>query len=105
MQRWAITGALVALLAGTASADTLLVDRVERSQAAAVPNRGSTMSQVESQFGAPGQKIDAVGQPPISRWIYPGFTVYFEHSHVIHSVINKATALEKGPKPAAAPAG
>lgn len=105
MQAWAKTGLLVSgLLAAAANADTLLVDRVERNQAAAVPNRGSTMSQVEAQFGAPAQKFDAVGQPPISRWVYAGFTVYFEHSHVIHAVINKASAQEKGPKPADAPA-
>jgi len=28
-----------------------------------------------------------VGKPPISRWEYPGFVVYFEHEHVIHSVV------------------
>jgi hypothetical protein len=28
-----------------------------------------------------------VGKPPISRWEYPGFIVYFESDHVIHSVV------------------
>lgn len=106
MQRWTFSAILVSsLLIGVAQADTLLVDRVERSATAALPTRGSTMDQVEAQFGAPAQKIDAVGQPPISRWVYAGFTVYFEHSHVIHSVVNKSTAQEKGPKPADTPAG
>jgi len=51
------------------------------------PTRGMTMSEVASQFGAPVTKIPAVGKPPIARWEYPGFVVYFEHEHVIHSVI------------------
>lgn len=86
--------------AGSAVADTLLVERVQRNTAATVPTKGTTMSQVESQFGPPQQKVDPVGKPPISRWVYPGFTVYFEHSHVIHAVVNKASATEQGPKPA-----
>jgi hypothetical protein len=53
----------------------------------ATPTRGMTMDQVASKFGAPVTKIPAVGNPPISRWEYPGFVVYFEHEHVIHSVV------------------
>jgi len=51
------------------------------------PTRGMSMNEVASKFGAPIAKVPAVGQPPISRWEYPGFVVYFEHEHVIHSVI------------------
>jgi hypothetical protein len=46
-----------------------------------------TMNQVAAKFGAPVSKIPAVGNPPISRWDYPGFVVYFEREHVIHSVV------------------
>jgi len=53
----------------------------------ATPTRGMTMNQVETKFGAPVTKIPAVGRPPISRWEYPGFVVYFEADHVIHSVV------------------
>jgi len=51
------------------------------------PTRGMTMEQVASQFGKPESKVPAVGKPPISRWEYPGFVVYFENDHVIHSVV------------------
>jgi hypothetical protein len=51
------------------------------------PARGMTMDQVSTKFGAPVSKTPAVGKPPISRWEYPGFVVYFEHEHVIHSVV------------------
>jgi hypothetical protein len=46
-----------------------------------------TMEQVASRFGKPENKVPAVGKPPISRWEYPGFVVYFENDHVIHSVV------------------
>jgi hypothetical protein len=58
----------------------------------ATPSRGMTMDQVASKFGAPVTKVPAVGNPPISRWEYPGFVVYFEHEHVIHSVVASSDA-------------
>ena len=51
------------------------------------PTRGMTMHQVESQFGAPSEKHPAVGQPPITRWDYDTFSVFFEHELVLHSVV------------------
>jgi hypothetical protein len=53
----------------------------------ATPTRGMTMTQVSTKFGAPTNKVPAVGKPAISRWEYPGFVVYFENDHVIHSVV------------------
>ena len=52
----------------------------------AVVARGMSMSQVEQRYGEPTRRIGAVGDPPISRWIYPQFVVYFEGQHVIHAV-------------------
>ncbi|KGM57659.1 hypothetical protein N799_00235 [Lysobacter arseniciresistens ZS79] len=96
---------LIALLAmaGTASAETLLIDRVQQEPASA-PVRGQSMAQVESQFGAPAERMDPRGGqksqwPTINRWVYPAFTVYFEKNRVIDVVANKATAAEIGPKP------
>ncbi len=51
------------------------------------PNRGASMTQVESRFGTPAQRHAAVGQPPITRWDYPQFSVFFEHDKVLHAVI------------------
>lgn len=82
------------------AADTLLIQRVERAKQSTLPRRGSLMSEVEARYGAPTERIDAVGQPPISRWVYPAFTVYFEHQHVINAVVNKSSEVEQGPKPA-----
>jgi outer membrane protein assembly factor BamE (lipoprotein component of BamABCDE complex) len=74
-----------------------------RDAGVAAPARGMTMSQVANKFGAPVTKIPAVGNPPISRWDYPGFVVYFERDHVIHSVVSEAAPGEAAPT-AAAPA-
>lgn len=56
--------------------------------AGSTPAPGSTMEHVEKQFGKPSTVVPAVGDPPITRWVYEGFTVYFEHDRVIHSVSN-----------------
>lgn len=98
------TAALLLAIAGTAGADTLLVDRVQH-ETGAMPTRGMTMAQVEARFGAPSEKLDARGGqkrqwPTINRWAYPGFTVYFERTKVVDAVANKAMANEVGPKPA-----
>jgi len=45
------------------------------------------MSAVEKRFGAPTSRHPAVGQPPITRWDYPGFSVFFEYDRVIHAVV------------------
>jgi hypothetical protein len=54
-----------------------------------MPTRGLSMQQVQARFGEPLSKRSAVGEPPITRWSYPGYTVYFEHQYVIHSVIKQ----------------
>ena len=51
-----------------------------------LPGRGMTKDQVEDRFGSPPEKVGSIGEPPISRWVYSGFTVYFEYDHVIHAV-------------------
>ena len=77
------------LASGLAGAETIAVDNgIAVKQAdVATPTRGMTMDEVSGKFGAPATKVPAVGKPPISRWEYPGFVVYFEHEHVIHSVV------------------
>jgi hypothetical protein len=97
---------LVAVLAlsGAASAETLLIDRVEQEPSMAMPARGMSMDQVQARFGAPADRLDPRGGqkhqwPTINRWSYPAFTVYFEKNKVIDAVANKVDAEEIGPKP------
>ena len=56
------------------------------------PARGSSMARVEARFGAPATRSGPVGQPPISRWDYPDFVVFFEHDHVVHAVAHHRRA-------------
>ena len=55
-----------------------------------MPGRGMNMTQVEEKFGPPLHKLPEVGDPPIIRWVYPNYTVYFEYQFVINSVLNSA---------------
>jgi hypothetical protein len=94
----ALVGA--SLASGVAMAETQVVNdqlQVRESQLP-TPKRGSTMDQVQKQFGAPVTRHPTVGQPPITRWDYNGFAVVFEHDRVIDAVITGADAA-----PAAAP--
>ena len=82
-----VCGVALGLGLAPAYAETLQVPDAPAAQAqVAIPARGMSMSQVEARYGAPAEKVPAVGQPPISRWVYPSFTVYFEGHQVIHAV-------------------
>ena len=52
-----------------------------------VPRRGTTMDAVRAKFGAPSQEEAAVGKPPITRWDYPNYSVFFEYDKVLHTVV------------------
>ena len=79
---------LLALGATTATADTLLLDGIEQDKqsADARPKAGMNMARVEQTYGVPSERRGPVGDPPITRWDYPDFSVYFEHELVIHAV-------------------
>lgn len=53
------------------------------------PERGMHMRALEARYGAPTTRYEAVGKPPITRWDYPSFIVYFEGDRVIHAVLVK----------------
>jgi hypothetical protein len=79
------------LLPATAHAESLRV-KVKQEQHYNMPMRGMTMDQVKRQYGAPLKVLATRGgsskhQPPIHRWEYSNYIVYFEYSHVIHSVL------------------
>jgi hypothetical protein len=83
----------MALGAMIASAQSL--DMATGDPSAAMPDRptrGSSMSAVEAHFGAPTNRHAAVGDPPITRWDYPQFSVFFEHDKVLHAVIVRSPA-------------
>ena len=74
--------------------DVLLIDRAAAAATADVPLRGMSMQDVEQIYGTPLEAHDGVGTPPIVRWRYASFTVYFENRWVINSVINQISPDE-----------
>ena len=90
---------VVAMSAGGGlHADTLLVDAVNQAPPNSAdgllrPTRGMSMAEVEQNFGAPSEKSAPVGaggaHPPITRWAYPSFSVYFERQRVLTSVVHR----------------
>ena len=78
------TGFLAAAIALLTSTNSDASDRILPESA--LPKAGMTMHSVQAKFGLPEQKLAPIGKPPISRWQYPDFTVYFEYDHVVHTI-------------------
>ncbi len=53
------------------------------------PTRGMTQVSVESIYGSPVAVKAPVGEPPITRWEYSNFVVFFEYDKVIHAVMKR----------------
>ena len=58
------------------------------------PRFGQTKKSVRKKFGSAKRVTLSKGKvtkrnPRITRWDYPTFSVFFENSHVIHSVIRR----------------
>ena len=91
-----VSCSLVLLLAGTTHiqssiAEEIRIPVVEQSKvqpAVDMPAKGMSKARVKSLFGEPLEEVPAKGQPPISRWKYQEFTVYFDSNTVIHCVRN-----------------
>ena len=83
---------LALLAAAPAFAETLSTATGNPAAVGDQPNRGSTMATVESRYGAPTNRHAAIGNPPITRWDYPQFSVYFENDRVLHTVLARSPA-------------
>lgn len=100
----AVTILIAGLTGNSASADVLLIQRIEAASKASLPARGQSMAQVRAAFGSPQSELQARGGqhpnwPIINRWVYPEFIVYFEGERVIDAVLVRARPDERGPKP------
>ncbi len=82
----ALTAALFATVPVHADTLTIPLGQQATGQQQNLPQRGSSTSQVQRQHGEPVSRQAAVGQPPITRWDYADFSVYFEYDHVIQAV-------------------
>jgi len=78
-------------------ADVLLIEPVRKTEGMNVPANGQTMAEVESAHGAPTLKSEAVGNPPITRWDYARWSVYFEYERVLFTVLAKGEVIKEAP--------
>jgi len=87
---------MLALAIQPIAADVLLIDEVRQSERMHLPVNGQTEADVQAQFGAPVKRHAAVGEPPITRWDYDKYSVYFEYDLVLFSVLQPGAIIEKG---------
>jgi len=55
------------------------------AETSSIPSKGMLQNQVKATFGEPINIKAPVGKPPIERWDYADYSVYFEGKYVIHS--------------------
>lgn len=85
--------ALALFVAPSLMADVLLIDAIQGEplnspEGLPRPSRGMTMEQVKARFGEPAVEHPRVGEPPITRWDYDQYSVFFEHQYVLTSVVH-----------------
>ncbi len=73
--------------------DVLLIEEVRERMLRDLPGNGLTTAEVERRWGPPGERRRPVGDPPITRWVYDDFSVYFEYELVIESVLHHGAVL------------
>ncbi|MEE4175507.1 MAG: hypothetical protein V2I57_14745 [Xanthomonadales bacterium] len=90
------TGLLLAcvLAPPAVSADVLVLDEVRQVEKMDLPTNGLSKAEVESRFGAPDKRHEAVGEPPITRWDYDTYSVYFEYDLVLFSVLTEGQVID-----------
>lgn len=71
------------------SSQTGSSENAARFEQAGKPSRGMTQANVEAEYGSPQSREGAVGDPPIERWEYANFVVFFEYDRVIHAVTKR----------------
>lgn len=75
--------------------DVLLIEKVRESMMRDLPQNGLTKAQVEERYGMPSEKRAPVGDPPITRWVYDDFNVFFEYDLVINSVLHQDALMRE----------
>ncbi len=77
-----------------AIADELLIKAIDAEPVNAAegvprPEKGSSMDEVIITFGQPQEKLAPIGNPPITRWVYKKFIVFFEDKWVIQAILKR----------------
>lgn len=85
-------------LAGTACLVFALTQPIYAQE---MPQRGASKAAVEQRFGTPLTKHSPVGTPPITRWDYQDYSVYFEGNTALHSVSHSEGVVRRSQQPQA----
>ncbi len=67
------------------AADVLLIEEVRQADRMALPANGMSKEDVRAKFG----------DPPITRWDYQGWSVYYEYDLVLFTVLQKGQVIDK----------
>jgi hypothetical protein len=79
-------------------ADVLLIEEVRQAERMELPANGDSMAEVRARYGEPVTTAPAVGDPPITRWDYDQWSVYFERELVLFTVLHKGVVIDKSQK-------
>lgn len=95
-----LAAGLMLLGAQVVNSDVLLIDKIQNApvnspEGIMRPSRGMTMEQVKAMYGEPVKAHPWVGEPPITRWDYPEYSVFFEHQYVLESVLHQPAVVEQ----------
>ena len=80
---------------GLAQADVLLIEEVRQSERMNLPVNGISRDEVQARFGEPVSRLATVGDPPITRWNYASWSVYFEYELVLFTVLHKGAVIDR----------
>ncbi|MDH3638604.1 MAG: hypothetical protein OES09_09085 [Gammaproteobacteria bacterium] len=72
-------------LSGGAASDSM-TEAVFPNIRSDLPPNNMAEKEVLEKFGEPSERIPAIGNPPIARWKYPDYVVYYEWDRVIISI-------------------
>lgn len=89
-----VLAALLVAMTAIAQADVLILDEVRQVERMDLPANGVSKADVERRYGSPAERRAAVGDPPISRWDYDNWSVYFEHDLVLYTVLHPGEVIE-----------
>ena len=78
------------------TADVLLIEEVRQSERLDLPANGTSQQDVRARYGEPSKTHSPVGDPPITRWDFDGWSVYFEYGVVLFTVLHKGHVIDKG---------
>jgi len=92
---WIVLALMLAFTIQPIAADVLLIDEVRQSGRMQLPVNGQTKADVEAKYGEPDKRKAAVGDPPISSWVFAEYSVYFEYDVVLFSVLHPGAVIEK----------